>query len=135
MRSHLLLAGAACAVFMFPVAAAETVDPRGLVRLPVDVRNSGDAVIRCQAEIAHWFAADLASIEPGQQASLDLRYDTVSGAWATMNVHGEALPLERAWCGVEGRTYETRFDLDLGRDQPQARRLDCRAEGAGLTCR
>lgn len=135
MRSHLLLAGAAVAVFVFPATAGETVDPHGLVRLPIDVRNSGDAVIRCQAEIAHWFAADLASIDPGRQASLDLRYDTLSGTWATLNVRGEALPLERAWCGVEGRTYETRWDLKLGRDQPQAQQLDCRAEGSGLTCR
>ena len=135
MRSHLLLVGTALAVLVVPAAAGKTVDPAGLVRLPVDVRNSGAAAILCQAEIAHWFATDLATIPPGENASLDLRFDTLSGTWAAMNARGEALPVERAWCGVEGRTYETRWDLRLGRDRPQAQKLDCRAEGPGLACR
>jgi len=99
------------------------------------MRNSGKVPILCQAEIAHWFAADLASIAPGERASLDLRFDTLSGAWAAMNARGEALPVERAWCGLKGRTYETRWNLTLGRDQPRPRQLDCRPEGAGLNCR
>ena len=52
-----------------------------------------------------------------------------------MNTRGEALPVERAWCGLEGRTYETRWNLSLVRDQPQAQQLDCRGEGTGLDCR
>ncbi|BDA84842.1 hypothetical protein Sa4125_23840 [Aureimonas sp. SA4125] len=101
----------------------------------MDVRNSGHDTILCQAEIAHWFATNLASIAPDEHASLDLRFDTLSGAWAAMNARDEALPVERAWCGVKGRTYETRWDLPLERDQPQARQLDCRTEGPRLACR
>lgn len=134
MRLPLLLAAAAFAVLASPAVAGETVDPKGLVRLPVDVRNSGHDAIVCQAEIAHWFATDLASIAPGEQARLDLRFNAQSGVWAVMNARDEALPVERAWCGVKGRTYETRWNLKLERDQPQARQLDCRTEGPGLGC-
>lgn len=135
MRSSLLLAAAASVAFARLAAAAETVDPQGLVAVPVEVRNSGKAAILCQAEIAHWFAIDLAGVAPGDSASLDLRFNTLTGAWAAMNTRGEALPVERAWCGLEGRTYETRWNLILGRDHPQPLQLDCRAGGAGLECR
>lgn len=118
-----------------PAAAGKTVDRDSLVAAPVEIHNSGVAPILCQAEIAHWFAIDLASIAPGGSASLDLRYEPRSGTWAAMNARGEALPVERAWCGFEGRTYETRWNLSLGRDRPQPRRLDCRGEGTALDCR
>lgn len=135
MLSALLLAAAAAVGFVHPATAAETVDPRGLTPVPVEVLNTAAAAILCQAEIAHWFATDLASIKPGERVSLDLRFDTLSGTWATMNTRGEALPVERAWCGLQGRTYETRWNLTLGRDKPQARQISCREEGAGLDCR
>jgi hypothetical protein len=133
--SSLLLSAAAAIAIVHPAAAGKTVGTQGLVSVPVEVLNSGTAAILCQAEIAHWFGTDLASIEPGGRASLDLRFDTLSGTWATMNARGEALPVERAWCGLKGRTYETRWDLTLGRDKPQARQISCREEGAGLDCR
>jgi len=122
-------------VLTAPATAGKTVDRGSLIAAPVEIHNSGTAPILCQAEIAHWFATDLARIAPGNRASLDLRFDPASGTWAVMNTRGEALPLERAWCGLEGRTYETRWNLSLGRDQPQAQQLDCHAEGAGLDCR
>ena len=118
-----------------PAIAGKTVDRDSLVAAPVEILNSGAAPILCQAEIAHWFATDLARIVPGDSASLDLRFDPQTGTWAAMNTRGEALPVERAWCGLEGRTYETRWNLSLDRDQPQARKLDCRGQGTSLDCR
>ncbi|QPC86236.1 hypothetical protein GA830_05395 [Mesorhizobium sp. NBSH29] len=129
-----LLSFAAASLLCTGARAAETVDLKGLVAVPTKVRNSGDAPILCQAEIAHWFATDLVRIEPGATATLDLRFDTQSGAWAVLNAGGEALPLERAWCGVEGHTYETRFTLALDRSNPQPATLDCRPQAAGLSC-
>ena len=106
-----------------------------LVPVPTEIRNSGAEAILCQAEIAHWFAADLALVEPGASAMLDLRFAARTGAWAVLNAGGEALPLERAWCGVAGRTYETRWTLALDRERPEPVRLDCRAQASGLACR
>ncbi len=134
MRSFLLCTSIFLGLAV-PAAGGKTVDADSLVAMPIDVRNSGSAPILCQAEIAHWFSLDLARIPPGENASLDLRFDTQSGTWAAMNARGEALPVERAWCGVEGHAYETRWDLKLGRSRPQPQQLDCRAESAGLSCR
>lgn len=127
------------AIFMLFTAsmatAGNTVETDDLVAVALDVRNDGSAPILCQAEIAHWFATDLARVAPGEIASLGLRVNTHSGTWAAMNTVGEALPVERAWCGVEGHTYETRFDLGIKSAKPQARQLTCRAEGKRLICR
>lgn len=135
MKLTLLFPVAVVVAMTAPASAAKTVDPSGLVGTPIEIRNSGDAPILCQAEIAHWFATDLGRIAPGANGALDLRVDKASGTVAAMNARGEALPVERAWCGLEGRTYETRWDLDLKGNPPQARQLDCRPEGQSLACR
>jgi hypothetical protein len=115
--------------------AGQTVALANLVPAPAEIKNSGSETILCQAEIAHWFSTDLASVAPRETVSLDLRFDRSTGTWAVINAVGEALPVERVWCGVKGRTYETRSALRLDRTQPKAIRLDCRAETSGLVCR
>lgn len=135
LRSDLLLAVACGLVFAAPARAAETVNQDNLIAVPIGIHNTGTAPILCQAEIAHWFATDLARIAPGDRADLGLRFDTASGTWAAMNARGEALPVERAWCGLEGRTFETRWDLSLVRENPQAQAYDCSALDTRLGCR
>lgn len=134
MRSLLLFTVTIFQMLATPATAGKTVERDGLVSVPVEIHNSGEAPILCQAEIAHWFATDLARIEPGEGANLDLHFEPATGTWAVINRRGEALPAERAWCGLAGRTYETRWDVSLARDQPQARQFDCRAEGDRLNC-
>ena len=127
------------AVTLFAISkfacAGQTVHPENLVSIPAEIRNSGSEAILCQAEIAHWFATDLATIPPGAATRLDLRFEPATGIWAVINAIGEALPVERVWCGLKGRTYETRSTLRLARRQPQPAHLDCRAEASGLVCR
>lgn len=135
LRSDLLLAVAFGLALTAPAMAAKTVNPDHLVAVPIEIRNTSSAPVLCQAEIAHWFATDLATIAPGERAELGLRFDTATGTWAAMNAKGEALPVERAWCGFEGRTFETRFDLTLEREKPQPRTIDCTAEDQRLGCR
>jgi hypothetical protein len=135
LRSDLLLPVIFSFAFASHAAAGETVDRNNLIVAPIEIRNTGAAPVLCQAEIAHWFAADLARIEPGYQADLGLRFDTATAAWATINARGEALPVERAWCGVEGRTYETRWNLYLARDRPPKQSFDCVALEESLACR
>lgn len=135
MRPHLrfvalgLLAGLASAV-----GAAETLDRAALTAMPVEIVNSGPDEILCEAEIAHWFALELARIPAGQRATLDLRFHEATGAWGAMNARDEALPVERAWCGIAGRTYETRHMLTLPRANPAPQSLDCRSGVGSLVC-
>ncbi len=135
MRLLLPVAASACLLMIEPATAGKTVDLAHLVSMPTQISNSGTSTILCQAEIAHWFATDLASVAPGASARLDLRFDNQSGTWAVLNAKGEALPVERAWCGIKGRTYETRWTLSLPRAQPTPQALDCRAGASRLDCR
>ncbi|MBP0440018.1 hypothetical protein [Tianweitania sediminis] len=135
MNSNLLLVVACGLGLAVSAQAAETVDKEKLVAVPMEIRNSGTAPVLCQAEIAHWFAMDLAHIAPDASATLGLHFDAATGTWAAINARGEALPVERAWCGLEGRTFETRWDLHLVRDQPKAQALECSADNDRLTCR
>ena len=93
--------------------------------LPLALTQGDPAGIGPDISIAAWL----------KRADLGLRFDMASGTWAAMNAKGEALPVERAWCGVQGRTFETRFDLTLARESPSAQALDCTAEGEHLGCR
>lgn len=134
MKSPLVFTAAVLLSMAGPAHAGKTVDMEGLVAVDLAVRNDGAEPILCQAEIAHWFATDLARVAPGETVSLGLRVNTNSGTYAAMNTAGEALPVERAWCGLEGRTYASRFDLGLKSAKPQAGQLSCRAEGDRLAC-
>ena len=98
--------------------------------VPVTVVNAGAEPVDCQAEIAHWFSAELASIAPAREASLDIWRDPATGSHATRNAHGEFLPIERAWCGIEGRAYVTRRQITFDPDT----RLTCAAAGDRLVC-
>ena len=104
-----------------------------MVAVPVTVMNAGTEPVSCQAEIAHWFSAELASIAPGRDRALDIWRDPATGSHATRNEHGEFLPVERAWCGIEGRAYVTRWQITLKPAMP--RRLTCAAAGDRLACR
>ncbi len=114
--------------------AGDTVELKELISVPTEIQNAGNSTILCQAEIAHWFAADLAHVEPGERVKLELHFAPRTGVWAVLNAGGEALPIERAWCGLKGRTYETRWPLALGRTNPVPVTLECHDEAAGLHC-
>lgn len=134
MRIFLPLIAAALFAISNLAVAGQTVNSAHLVPVPAKVRNSGSEAILCQAEIAHWFSMDLVVIPPGSGASLDLHFDPPTGIWVVINAIGEALPLERVWCGLKGRAYETRRMLRLERKRAQPVRLDCRADISRLVC-
>ena len=116
--------------------AAEVVKGN-LSRLSISIENVGDVPIECRAEIAHWFAAPLGIVAPKHDSELDLWVDASTGTIATRNEKQEFLPVERVWCGVEGRAYETRWLLPLERRLeavPAPRRLSCRADAHRVEC-
>jgi hypothetical protein len=115
-------------------ALADTLDPAAMVSIPVSIANVGPEPIACEAEIAHWFASDLGRIEPGATATLDLWRDPDTGTRAARNAKGEFLPLERAWCGLAGQAYATRWPLPLVAGTT-ALAVACAPESARLVCR
>ena len=136
MTAFQSLLSAVLAVLMAPTTAAASASQ--LEAVPVSVINAGTEPVSCQAEIAHWFSAELARIAPGRTSLLDLWRDPVTGSHATRNEHGEFLPVERAWCGIEGRAYVTRWQITLtssSREGAASRQLTCTTAGDRLACR
>ena len=110
-RSLVILSG------LLLLAANAAAAPFGdMTALDIRVENAGDATLDCQAEVAHWFSADLGDVAPAGAATLDLWIDEATGTVATRNALGEFLPVERVWCGVKGRAYDTRWMIPLPRD-------------------
>lgn len=115
--------------------ATATVPAEGLEPLDLQVTNAGAAAIACEAEIAHWFSADMGRAAPGEMLALDLWRNPASGVHATRNSAGEFLPVERVFCGLAGRAFATRWVVPLHPDAPAGRRLSCAPDGDRLTCR
>ena len=108
-----------------------------LSRLSIVIGNEGEMPIECRAEIAHWFALPLGIVAPKHDSELDLWADAKTGTIATRNEKDEFLPVERVWCGAEGRAYETRWLVPLERrleTVPVPRRLSCRAGADRVEC-
>lgn len=141
MRSILGCATAACLVFMSVAGAVELrpIEVRkgtdGLDPAPITVANRSSRPIVCVAEIAHWYSAELAQAESGAQAPIALWRDPSDGAFVALNDSEENLPVEKLWCGFEGRSYETRAELFLDRAAPPAARsVVCREAQDRLVC-
>lgn len=111
----------------------------GLSPLTLTVTNAGANAIACHADIAHWYSLELAKAAPGAALDIELWFDPKTGTYAALNDKRENLPVERLWCGVDGRAYETRALVSLDRHaeaQPAAKRmLSCAESGKRLACR
>ena len=81
----------------------------------LEVKNRTGHPIACAAQLAHWFSVDLGVAAAGGALRIDFEADPATGTVFIRNVGGERMPVEAAWCGVEGRAWETRYQLDLAR--------------------
>lgn len=110
----------------------------GLVMAPLTIANAGmTGGLSCNAEFAHWYSAGIATVEPGQQARIELWLDPKTGTVTLLNDKRENLPVERLWCGLSGRAYATRVQIPLVAAElaKGPRALSCALEGASLSCR
>lgn len=127
-----LLAGPALAAEHGPAVRTGT---EGLEAVSLQVANAGAVPIACEAQIAHWFALPVALADPGQVAEAVLWRDPVTGTVHLTNDRGEALPVERLWCGLAGRTWATRAPVAIDRGRAEAPiRLSCTAADDRLLC-
>jgi hypothetical protein len=116
---------------------ARAADPEGRV---FEVENASSVRIACRATIAHWFAADLGDAAPGGTVTFTAGIEADGTVFLT-NARGERMPVETAFCGRLGHTWETRSQLDLralSRDVPPgdaARAVCADAADGRLSCR
>jgi len=108
-----------------------------LVPLAFSVRNLATEAITCAATLAHWFSIELGTAEAGERVVAELWHDPDSGAVLILNEQGEAMPIEALWCGLAGRSWQTRSPIPLTRNPgaaPVGIELDCRMAGGRLAC-
>lgn len=110
----------------------------GLTPVTLTVANAGIEPIACHADIAHWYSLELAKAAPGAVLDIELWFDPETGTYAALNDKGENLPVERLWCGMDGRAYATRALISLDRRAeklPAAERaMRCVENGGRLSC-
>lgn len=107
----------------------------GLLAVPLTIINGSQVPLSCNADLAHWYSVELASVAPGESATLALWRDPQSGTVSALNGKDENMPIERLWCGFAGRAYATRAQIVLDAAAP-AHRVTCTAPAATgpMTC-
>ncbi len=135
LPAMLAFASLANAVELHPVDVRKGTD--GLDRVVLTIANAADAALSCNADFAHWYSARLAAVEPGTSARLDLWFDPKTGTFTILNDKRENLPIERLWCGLAERAYETRSQIALDRADAAkgSRAASCRMGQDRLACR
>ena len=133
----LLLAGTAV-----PAAAEETRPIRsgtaGQIAVPFSATNAGPERMACSAAVAHWYSVDLGEAAAGETVAATLWFDPASGEITILNASEDRMPVQALWCGVAGRSWETRSAVPLARkagSAPGPIRLVCSSEGEQLACR
>lgn len=109
----------------------------GLTQLDFSVENGGQATVSCDVKLAHWYSDHLTTIAPGKTEGFTLWSDAKNGAVYMMNATQDRMPVERLWCGLEGKSWDTRHEIDLprlGGQTATAAALRCTANAAGTTC-
>jgi len=130
MQISPLLVAALCGLVAMPAAA-------GTQAFDVTIRNAGAMPLACDATIAHWYSNALGDVAPGATLRFTLLADPADGAVFLRNATGDDMPVQRLWCGLKGKSWETRSEITLERRAgtvPAAIRLDCAAEPEGTTC-
>ncbi|HEY0214325.1 MAG TPA: hypothetical protein VGC40_12155 [Paenirhodobacter sp.] len=84
----------------------------GLTRLDYVVENTGADALSCDVKLAHWYSDHLATVAPGAQGGFTLWADPGIGAVYLLNAAGDRMPVERLWCGLDGKSWETRHEVD-----------------------
>lgn len=109
----------------------------GLAMVPLTISNSGKDGLSCNADFAHWYSAEIATVEPGGSARVELWFDAATGTFAILNDKRENLPVERLWCGLSGRAYATRMQIALDRTDAEkgTRTVSCGLEQDDVVCR
>lgn len=126
LSTVILLAVPAAAVELHQIDVRTGTD--GLLATPLTVTNNGTQPITCNAALAHWYSTTVAEVAPGSQAAIPLWTDPQSGTVSVLNDKNENMPVEALYCGIAGRTYETRAMLEL------ERRAGAPAAAASVAC-
>ncbi|MEM5475501.1 hypothetical protein [Pacificibacter sp. AS14] len=87
----------------------------GLSPIVFDIENTGEISLSCGMNLAHWYSLELGQIAHGVTLRATFWSDPDTGAVVFLNPLGDQMPVERIWCGVAGRSWDTRFEMPFKR--------------------
>lgn len=87
----------------------------GLVKVPMTFTNAGPLPMSCKSSMAHWYSLELGKAETGGRVAVDVWADPSSGEVFLLNDKQDRMPILSLWCGLEGRSWETRADITFER--------------------
>ncbi|WP_413737685.1 hypothetical protein ACL2XP_06075 [Sodalis sp. RH21] len=131
-----------CLLFLTTAIYAEPPAERqrgtqGLVPFAVSVRNTGSRPLDCEATTAHWYSVALGTVAGGADLSTTLWKNAASGEVFILNRRRDRMPVQRFWCGEEGKSWSTRSDISMPtrRDsRPSPIALTCAGGAQGVVC-
>ena len=106
----------------------------GLEPIAFNIENTGELPLSCNVKLAHWYSLELGQAAHGVSLSATLWSNPENGAVFLLNPIGDQMPVERLWCGVAGRSWDTRFEMPLKRRAGEAENdmiMSCAAAPAG----
>lgn len=114
-----------------PVAERGT---KGLEPVAFHVANTGEIALSCSVKLAHWYSLELGQAGHGVSLATTFWSNPETGAFFLLNPIGDQMPVERIWCGVQGRSWDTRYEMPLARVAGQVEEdmiFDCAARPEG----
>jgi len=87
----------------------------GLVKVPMHFRNDGPLPMTCKSSVAHWYSLELGKANKGETVSVDLWFNPKTGVVALLNEEQFQMPVLALYCGLAGRSWETRSEIAFER--------------------
>jgi len=87
----------------------------GLEHVSLSFTNAGAKPLSCKSSVAHWYSLDLGRAEKGKSVSIELWADRKTGEVFFLNAEEARMPVLALWCGIEAKSWETRFEVALER--------------------
>lgn len=110
----------------------------GLTQVPLSIANTGKEAMACKVSLAHWYSAEIGHAAPGKKVTGDLWSDPTNGTVYYLNVAGDRMPVERLWCGPEGESWQSRFEISLERkagELVEPIHLKCSEKKSSFSCK
>ena len=113
-------------------------DGEGRLNVQIDIGNATGAALECQALAAHWYSFPVRRLDAGGNVLMSFAYRPERGEVTAEPA--SRLPVETLYCGLAGRAWATRGEIDVRAAAARAAaaggraRITCRAAGGAVAC-
>jgi hypothetical protein len=110
----------------------------GLVKVPMSFTNAGPATMACNASLEHWYSLELGKASKDARVAVDVWADPRNGEVFLLNDKQDRMPIKSLWCGLEGRSWETRASITFERragSVPPAENMVCTQAENRVQCK